>query len=260
MLLKGRSSSMGLEFWTHGGATITGRERSSMRAPSYLILAVMVIAGSAGIALRVGQSRSNEVKYDASSTLAEAEKSGASEGRSAPGTAGGRLSLGDNFPDITLADGEGKPVRLHDLRGEDRFLVVLFHSPDCPCSASCGRLVNEMTAAGYDDVTVVGILASGHDDLRVMAALDEQIKDGTVTFPIYIDPEGDARRALGATRTPELWVVDKERRIAFYGAPENTLYPGSTGHRYLLREAIDALRKGERPEIERYDPIGCPID
>ncbi len=165
--------------------------------------------------------------------------------------------MGDQFPDITLTRPEGGTVQLSVLEKPDTYTVVSFHHPDCPCSESCGLLIAEMSEEGYEDVNVVGILASDEDDPRDLEAMDEQRKEGIVNFPIFYDPDRSVRELLGATRTPEMWVLDKDGKVAFYGAPENTLFPGSKGHRYLLREAIDALRKNEEPEFIAYQPIGC---
>ena len=68
------------------------------------------------------------------------------------------------------------------------------------------------------------------------------------------------KELLGAKRTPTIWVVDKEGRVAFVGAPESTLFPGAPGHRYLLREAVDAVRAGKAMEPRFFEPLGCPIE
>lgn len=171
----------------------------------------------------------------------------------------GNLRLGDPMPNLHLETPDGQPWDLHSAMTPGRFTVVTFHHPDCPCAESCGRLIAEMAEEGYEDVEVFGILASGFEDERVLTALEEQEREGIVTFPILYDRGWKVKEQLGATRTPEIWVLDKDQRVAYYGAPENTLFPGSEGHRFLLREAIDALREGRTPEIQSHPSIGCLI-
>jgi hypothetical protein len=172
----------------------------------------------------------------------------------------GNLTLGKPFPkDLVLRTPEGETVKTGSLFDGEHFVVVNFHNPDCPCAANCGNLIGEMQRAGYDDVRVVGILVEGTDDPRVLRALDEQRQSGQVTFPIYFDADRELLKALGATRTPEIWLMDKSGVVRFWGAPENTLFPGSPGHRYYLREAIDALRAGQDPNPAIAPPIGCII-
>lgn len=214
-----------------------------------LITLIVVIAlGTTGLALRIRKLNSAREKEQAPPVAADSR------------VRAGRTFVGDIIPDLGLETLDGYRMRLADVYDGEHFVVVTFHHPDCPCAANCGRLISEMGKEGYDDVRVVGILSAGEGDERVMKALAQQREEGIVTFPMFLDRDGEIRKLLGATRTPEMWVTDKSGRIVFYGAPENTLFPGSPGHRYLLREAIDAMRKGTTPEIQSFEPIGCPID
>ncbi len=173
----------------------------------------------------------------------------------------GNLFIGDEFPDIEFETREGEVRRIGEFLGKDQYVVVNFHHPDCPCAANCGRLIAGMTGEnGYDDVQVVGLLASGYDDPRVWNDLEAQRQEGIVTFPVFVDRGQKVMKQVGAKRTPEIWVLDKDGRVAYHGAPESTLFPGSVDHRYLLREAIDALRAGTAPEIQSTPSIGCLIE
>jgi peroxiredoxin len=177
----------------------------------------------------------------------------------APMTAG-NLKLGDPFPkDLVVRDEAGKEINLASYIDGQHYVVYTFHHPDCPCAANCGALIGEMGKAGYTDVKVVGIMVEGMDDPRVMTALKKQHEDKVITFPVHFDAGKTVMNRLGATRTPEIWLVDKEGIVRFWGAPENTLFPGSPGHRYYLREAVDALRAGKTPEVAATPPIGCII-
>lgn len=180
---------------------------------------------------------------------------------SAPGASrhAGNYSLGDRIPDFTVHDREGEAHTLVDLRATDRLTALITHSPDCPCAANCGKLVNDLIARHGDQVKVVGIMCSDTDNSDVLERLDEQIAENVITFPVYFDHDQSVKKLLGATRTPEVWLLDKEGRIVYYGAPENTLFPGTKNHRALLTEAVEAVAAGRKPEIERFDPIGCLI-
>ncbi len=175
-------------------------------------------------------------------------------------TTAGNFHIGEKLPDFTLSDIDGAEIHLSDKLDGEHFVIVTSHHPDCPCAANCGRLVSKMQSEGLEDVTIFGFMSEGTRDKYDLAALKEQQDAGIITYPVYFDHDKKVTNLLGAERTPEIWVLDKDGTIVYWGAPENTLFPGTEGHRYLLEEAVDALRAGETPEVQRYAPIGCPID
>lgn len=210
-----------------------------------LVFVAAFIIGASAVAYRVGQIAGQQERE-----RIEIER------RAFPA---GHLFLGDEFPRLTVHDRNDQPIQVRDMIDGEHFVVINFHHPDCPCAENCAYLIGDMQEEGYDDVRIVGIMSSGTRDERNLANLDRQIEEGAVTFPVYMDHDRSAQNTLGATRTPEIWVLDKEGRVRYHGAPESTLFPGSEDHRYLLKEAIDALREGQEPEIRLMAPIGCPI-
>ncbi len=172
-----------------------------------------------------------------------------------------KVWVGDAFPDFEVRSLDGtRTFRLSRDRDPGKFTVINFHSPDCPCAANCAALINEMAKAGDADYEIVGILAGKPMDADFYARTRAQVAEGVAAFPLYDDADGTVRALAGAKRTPTVWVLDRGGRVAYVGAPENTLFPGSPGHRYLLREALEALRTGRTPEPQSFAPLGCPID
>jgi len=171
-----------------------------------------------------------------------------------------KVWVGDTFPDFEVPRLDGGTYKLSRDRDPGKYTVIVMHSPDCPCAANCASLINDMEASGLDDVEVLGILAGVRVDEDFIKRSQDQVDEGLVTFRLYTDPENKVRNMLDAKRTPTVWVLDKDGKVAYVGAPENTLFPGSPGHRYLLRDALDALRAGKAPDPQFFEPLGCPID
>lgn len=171
-----------------------------------------------------------------------------------------QATVGQPFPDFTLPGIDGGTFTLSRDRDPQRYTVLVFHSPDCPCAANCASLIAEMGTPKYAAaVQVIGILEGKIDEFYLGRAR-EQLASGAVTFPLYIDADRSLADLVGAERTPTVWVLDKAGRTVFCGAPENTLFPGTESHRYLLREVIDALLAGRPAPLEWHAPLGCPIE
>jgi hypothetical protein len=74
----------------------------------------------------------------------------------------------------------------------------------------------------------------------------------------------EARR-LGATRTPEVVVVDSRGTTVYQGRIDDR-YPKPGGRRrehptrHDLREALDDLRNGQAVRVPKTEPVGCDID
>ena len=103
-----------------------------------------------------------------------------------------RLSPGDDAPDFTLPDSEGKEVSLSDFRGQS--VVVYFYpaasTPGCTKQACDFRdNLAELNDAGYQ---VIGISPD------TQAKLAKFVDHEKLTFPLLGDPEKTVISAYGA--------------------------------------------------------------
>jgi peroxiredoxin Q/BCP len=103
-----------------------------------------------------------------------------------------RLSPGDDAPDLTLPDSEGKEVSLRDFRGQS--VVVYFYpaasTPGCTKQACDFRdNLAELNDAGYQ---VIGVSPDKQ------AKLAKFVENEKLTFPVLGDPEKTVIEAWGA--------------------------------------------------------------
>lgn len=168
--------------------------------------------------------------------------------------------VGTTMPDFVVTDASGTRFTREQLRdGAPLFGVIFFH-PDCPCAVNCARSVAKLESGGPVPLRLVGVVSHGTREPDLPEKLDALRAEGLLPFPVLFDHDQSVRRIFQARRTPEVFLAEDNGRIAFWGAPENSLFPGSDGHRELLVEAVAALRSGSRPEVTAYLPIGCPIE
>jgi len=171
------------------------------------------------------------------------------------------VPLGTAAPDFRLPSVEGPTVTLADLDGAA--LLVMFLCNHCPYVRHVERGL-AATVADYAGrgVAAVGICSNDTDAYPTdgPAGLAEQARRAGFAFPYLVDDAQQAARAFRAMCTPDLFVYDARRTLAYRGAfddstPGNGL-PVTGGH---LRRALDLVLAGE-PVPEPHRPSsGCSL-
>ena len=78
-------------------------------------------------------------------------------------------------------------------------------------------------------------------------------------FPYLYDESQSVARAFGAVCTPDLYVFDGDRKLAYHGRLDDSPMDPSKVRRRELREAVDALLGGRAPDAQQNPCIGCSI-
>lgn len=172
------------------------------------------------------------------------------------------LPLGTKAPDFSLPNVDGKQVSLSDFDGAPALLVV-FMCNHCPyvihVAPALARLAKEYQQRG---VAVVGINAndaSSHpaDSPEQMV---HEVENRGYTFPYLYDESQAVAKAYHAACTPDFYVFDKDRRLAYRGQMDSSR-PNSdkplTGQD--LRAALDAVLAGKPVTSDQKPSIGCNI-
>lgn len=172
------------------------------------------------------------------------------------------LPLGTVAPDFRLPDVNGNMVALSDFASAPA-LVVLFICNHCPYVkhiraglADFGRDAQKRGAA------VVAINANdvAHYAEDSPAKMKSEAQSVGYTFPYLYDESQAVAKAYRAACTPDIFLFDKDRRLAYRGQFDDSR-PGNglavTGKD--LRAAIDAVLAGEAIAPNQKASIGCNI-
>jgi peroxiredoxin len=172
------------------------------------------------------------------------------------------LPLGTPAPDFRLPDTDGQMVALDDFRDAPALLVA-FICNHCPyvkhVRHELAKLGREYQEKG---VAVVGISSNDAenypDDSPAMMAR-EKVGIG-YTFPYLHDESQSVARAYEAACTPDFYVFDKDRKLAYRGQLDGSR-PGNaepvTGRD--LRAALDAVLAGRPVATDQRPSMGCNI-
>ncbi len=171
------------------------------------------------------------------------------------------LPIGTTCPDFRLPSVDGKTVARDDFRDRP-VLVVMFICNHCPyVQAVEDRIIALGRELGPRGVQLVGICANDptdYPDDRPERLL-ERWRKKQYGFPYLIDASQDVARGFGAVCTPDIYVFDRDRRLAYHGRIDDNWKEPAKVSRRELATAIEALLRGEAPPREQVHSIGCSI-
>jgi peroxiredoxin len=166
--------------------------------------------------------------------------------------------LGDAGPAWSKLDGiDGKAHSLSDLK-EAKAVLVVFTCNHCPVAKAYEDRLNELHHDYKDrDVALVAINVNNVEDDK-LPAMKERAKEKGFKFQYLYDPSQAIGRAYGATVTPHAFILDKDRKVAYMGAIDND-QDVKKADQHFVRDALDAVLAGEKPEPAKTKQFGCGI-
>jgi len=168
-------------------------------------------------------------------------------------------TIGTVAPEISLNDVGGKPWSLEGA-ADRPIIAIVFMGTECPLmqlyAPRLGRMATEFADRG---VSFVGINSNQQDGLAEISAF---ARTHEITFPILKDPGNQVADRFGAARTPEVFVLDQQRRLCYHGAIDDQFHYGiqrdKADHNYL-RDALTALADDKAIAVEETEVVGCQI-
>jgi peroxiredoxin len=170
------------------------------------------------------------------------------------------ITVGQKAPDFSgipaVANGEDASVSLADLK-ED-VVVVVFLANHCPVVQRYeDRIIDFTNDYKNKNVKVVGFAVSAQEQDK-LPGIKKYMQDHKSNYIYGYDESQAVGRAYGATNTPQFFVLDKERKIRYTGAMDDSQREDKVTKTYL-RDAVDAVLKGETPAVEETRPEGCGV-
>jgi peroxiredoxin len=179
---------------------------------------------------------------------------------------GAEAPVGRAIADFTLHDYLGAKHSLGDWR-DKKAVVIAFLGIECPLAKQYGsRLAELATKYEPQGVAFVGIDANQQDSLAEIAHYAREHK---IDFPILKDPGNALADQCGAERTPEVFVVDANRVVRYWGRIDDQYGVGyarpaatksanrPTSPSAALSAASDGPRRQAMSPIRSTSPPSC---
>lgn len=171
------------------------------------------------------------------------------------GAATAQVEPGQAMPEFKLKDLDGKEHSLSDFKG--KIVVLEFCSHNCPYSRGTDPQLIAL-ADRYADkgVVVIGIDSNSPNDVD---SIRKYAEEKGKKYPILKDVDNVYADKVGASRTPEVFVIDREGNVAYHGAFDDRKKPENPGEIPYVENAVKALLDGKPVETPTAKAWGCTI-
>lgn len=176
---------------------------------------------------------------------------------SVPGPTAGMI--GKHIDGFRLENCYGKSVSLADF-DDCKAIAIVFLGTECPLAKLYGPRLTDIQKRYQDQgVQIIGVNSNTQDSLTEMAAYVHRHKIG---FPMLKDLGNRVADAMGAKRTPEVFLIDADRTVRYHGRIDDQYGVGYSRERQAKPEltlAIDQLLAGSEITHPVTKAVGCHI-
>ncbi len=169
------------------------------------------------------------------------------------------VPLGLACPDFTLPGVDGRLWSLHDFHTPALLVAVMCNH--CPYVQAIDERLNQLAKDHAGRCAVVGINANDavtHPE-DSFEAMRRRAQARGYVFPYLWDEEQAVVRALGAVCTPDFFLFDSHRRLAYRGRLDDSWKDPTRVTHPELREAIEGVLAARPPLETQHPSMGCSI-
>ena len=173
------------------------------------------------------------------------------------------LPLGSGVPkaDNKLKDISGKEVTLKNAMKENG-LLVMFSCNTCPVVINNQTRTKEICAFATNKSIGVVLLNSNEANRKnseSLTAMQEYAKGQSYNWYYAEDKNNELADAFGASRTPECFLFDKNGKLVYHGAMDDSPSDAAGVNRHHLKEAINEVMAGKEVSVKQSKSVGCSI-
>lgn len=173
----------------------------------------------------------------------------------------GALGIGRLIPDLQLRPLIGDETSMVQLLHGRKGLVICMTSASCPLAVRymprLASIESEYARRGLAFMFVNAVDAESATDMQTA------IRQNGLKGPYMADRRHDIQDALDARTTTEVFVLDAARKLVYRGAVDDQYGVGvarDEPKNAYLRDALEALLAGKRPNVQATWPPGCVLD
>ncbi len=172
--------------------------------------------------------------------------------------------VGDKAMGFKLKNVDGTMVSDADFPDAKGFIVI-FTCNHCPFSVAYeDRIIaldKKYKNQGYPVIAINpnDSIVAPNDSYSNMII---RAKEKGFTFPYLLDADQSVTKTYGATRTPHVFLLKKNKGkliVEYIGAIDDNYEDVSAVKKEFLSDAVEALLKNKKPDVNFTKAIGCSV-
>jgi hypothetical protein len=164
------------------------------------------------------------------------------------------------MPEYKMKDVTAKDITLTEIKRE-KGLLVIFSCNTCPYVKLSETRIKQFSDYCLDNGIGCVLVNSNEAQRTEDDSFDEMVKyhkAQNLRCCYTVDEKSQLANAFGAGRTPQCFLFSNKGLI-YKGAIDDNVKDASAAKNHYLKDAINALLKGEKPKVQETKSIGCTI-
>ena len=171
-------------------------------------------------------------------------------------------AIGGYAPDFELPGADAQVHHLARYLERHQAVCVVFMCNHCPYV----KLYLDRLKAIHQDYASKGVALIGmnpndanqfpedsFEKMKVFAA------EQGIAFPYLRDETQDVAHTFGATKTPQVFLLNQAGVLVYSGAIDDNAQDASAVKVAYLRKALDQVLSGKAIELTTTEPVGCSV-
>jgi len=118
------------------------------------------------------------------------------------------------LPSVDVKTLEGDALNIQKVENKGNPIVISFWATWCkPCKKELNNIAE--VYEDWQDETEVKLIAISIDDTRSMSKVAPYVNSSDWDYEVYLDPNGDLKRAMGVSTVPHTFLLNGKNEIVW---------------------------------------------
>lgn len=170
------------------------------------------------------------------------------------------IGIGDTMPSqvVKMQSTKGQAHTLQELAKGKQGTLVIFSCNHCPYAKAWESRIAAIGADAQKKGLGV-VMINSNDPADYPEDSMEGMKKKNYAFPYVVDATSNVARAFGATKTPDVFLFNRDGRLVYKGAVDDNSESEKKVKSHYLKDAIAALLSNKKVALAETKAIGCGI-